>query len=207
MVVGAEVVVDGSVELGPAVESVGFSVEGSSPSGSTLDPSDSVVSALPLPSVVPGAEEELEVSSVGLLVTCGSTVSSDGSGVVVGSGAAVSVGEGSVWAVSEVLEVSGDCSSSSVVVSGAREGSEVSKAGDDSVAPFSVTSVASSGALVVSGAAELSGVLVVWEATVDDPSSAASVVVFETLFSVVTSPSVAEEVVSGCDSFAAVVSG
>lgn len=87
VVVGAEVVVDGSVELGPAVDSVVevaelssvaaeldsvgscgtcSVVEGFPASGSA---SDSVASGFTLPSVVSGAEVELEVSSVGLLVT------------------------------------------------------------------------------------------------------------------------------------------
>lgn len=181
VVVGAEVVVDGSVELVPAVDSlgaeldsVGPSEEGFSASGLTLDSSDSVVSVLSLASVDSGTEVGLDVPSGGLVVT---TVSSVGSEVVVDSGAAVD-GEDRSWSFSERVVVSVDCSSTSVEVSGAAEDSEASEVGDDSVTPFSVVT---SGTKVVSGAAVPSGELVVWEASAVDPSSSASVVVFETL--------------------------
>lgn len=60
-----------------------------------MDASGSVVSGLPLPSVVSGAEVELEPPSVGSVVTWASVVSgaSDGSEVEGASEAAVCAGE------------------------------------------------------------------------------------------------------------------
>lgn len=102
VVVGARVVVDGSGVLGAAVDSdveelssVAAEVDSDGSWGvcsvdEGFSASGSVVSGLPLPSVVSGAEVELEPPSVGSFVTSGA---SDGSEGVLASGAAVSAGE------------------------------------------------------------------------------------------------------------------
>lgn len=166
--------------------------------------------------MVSGAKLELEAPSVvGLLVTCGSTVSGASDG---------SVAEGEDWSGSEVSELfsaglavvsealvvsgaAGDCSPTLVVVSEAAEESVASDVsgsavalGDDSSTPFSFTSVVVSTG--VSGAAEASGENSGAAVVAGEDSSA---VVSKTLSSVVTSLATTE-VVSVCDSFAAVVS-